>query len=201
MIELPRIDGGFSCIVADPPWHFKTFNDDLVGDRDVRNHYETMPLAEIAAMPVRDIAAADAHLFLWVTGPCLRQAFDVLDGWGFAYSGIAFTWFKLRRWHDTAQISLLPIEAADLAVMMGYTTRKNTEIVLLGRRGSPQRLAADVREVIFEPAREHSRKPDEFFARVERYCPGPRLELFGRQSRSGWAAWGDQATKFDEAAA
>jgi N6-adenosine-specific RNA methylase IME4 len=67
----------------------------------------------------------------------------------------------------------------------------------LGRRGRPERLAKDVFEIILAPRREHSRKPDEVYRRIERYCAGPRLELFARESRPGWTAWGNETTRFD----
>jgi hypothetical protein len=78
------------------------------------------------------------------------------------------------------------------------TTRKNAEDVLLFRRGRPERLSRNTHELIVSPVREHSRKPDVFFERVEAYARGPYLELFARQSRPGWATWGDERTKFDE---
>jgi hypothetical protein len=77
------------------------------------------------------------------------------------------------------------------------TTRKNAEYVVLCRRGSPKRLAADVFEIIVAPRRESGRKPDEIYSRIERYSAGPRLDLFGRESRNGWCVWGDESTKFD----
>jgi N6-adenosine-specific RNA methylase IME4 len=82
---------------------------------------------------------------------------------------------------------------------MGFTTRKNAEDCLLFRTGMPQRLARDVFEVIVSPIREHSRKPDEAIVRIERFCPGPRVELFARESRDGWDAWGDEIGMFNEA--
>ena len=75
---------------------------------------------------------------------------------------------------------------------MGHTTRQNAEYVVLGRRGKPRRLRKDVHQLIIQPRREHSRKPDELYARVERYCTGPYLELFARQRRPGWTAWGNE---------
>jgi N6-adenosine-specific RNA methylase IME4 len=83
---------------------------------------------------------------------------------------------------------------------MGFTTRKNAEDCLLFRTGRPQRLARDVPEVIISPVREHSRKPEEAFARIERFCPGPRVELFAREHREGWDAWGEEAGLFNDPA-
>jgi N6-adenosine-specific RNA methylase IME4 len=197
MTSLPT--GPFGCILADPPWYFRT-RTGAISNRDPRQHYDVMCLDDLCALPVREVAAADAHLFMWVTGPCLPQAFKVMEAWGFKYSGVAFTWIKLKRSHNAAQLRMLPTAESDLFVGLGFTTRKNAEFCLLARRGGAKRNAKDVREVILAPIREHSRKPDEAHARIERYCDGPRLELFARQARPGWSAWGNETSKFSEAA-
>lgn len=197
MIDLPTTDGGWRCITADPPWYFRN-RTGAVSDRDPRRHYSVMTLDEIQAMPVKEVAARDAHLFLWVTGPCLRQAFDVFDAWGFRYSGVAFTWVKLKKSHNPHQLRVLPSAESDLHVGLGFTTRKNAEFCLLGRRGSAKRVAKNVREIIMSPVRAHSRKPEEFFPRVEAYCDGPYLELFSRCDRPGWQAWGNETGKFND---
>lgn len=193
--------GHYGCIAADPPWHFKARTalqvDNPGSRRDVERHYPVLGVDDIKALPVRDLAAKDAHLFLWTTGPCLRQSFEVIEAWGFRYSAIAFTWIKLKRSHNAYQLRVLPLAEADLHVGLGLTTRKNAEFCLLARRGSARRIAKNVREVILAPVREHSRKPDEAFDRMERYCAGPYLELFARQSRPGWDAFGNQVGKFD----
>jgi len=197
-LGLPR--GHFRAVFADPPWHFrartalKTRN--WTSARDAEKHYKVLGIDDICALPVGSLAAKDAHLFLCATGPCLRQAFDVMEAWGFRYSAVAFTWIKLKRSFDAMQLRILPTAESDLHVGLGLTTRKNAEFVLLGRRGNAHRNAKNVREVILSPVREHSRKPDEMFARVERYCDGPYLELFARQARAGWTAWGDEVGKF-----
>ena len=108
-------------------------------------------------------------------------------------TAIGFTWVKLNR-----NAPELFIQRSDLVVGPGLTTRKNAEFVILGRRGCPKRLAMDVHEVILAPIREHSRKPAEAYSRIERYCAGPRLELFARELRPGWTTWGDEATRFDQ---
>lgn len=194
----------FKAIVADPPWHFRARTALQVGNwtsrRDAEKHYAVMGLEEIAAMPVRDIAAKDAHLFIWTTGPCLRQTFEVIEAWGFRYSAVAFTWIKLKRSHDEFQLRVLPTAESDLHVGLGLTTRKNAEFCLLARRGNARRNAKDVREIILSPVREHSRKPDAAYDRVRRYCDGPYLELFARTERPGWSAWGNETTKFQVAA-
>lgn len=197
----------FAAIMADPPWHFRARTALQVGNwtsrRDAEKHYPVMGVEDIAALPVREIAAPDAHLFLWTTGPCLRQAFEVIEAWGFRYSAVAFTWIKLKRSMGAGQLSLVSTGDLDalLHVGLGLTTRKNAEFCLLARRGNARREAKDVREIILAPVREHSRKPDEAYRRVERYCAGPYLEIFSRERRPGWEAWGNEVGKFDTGAA
>lgn len=200
--DLPR--GHYRCILADPPWHFRARTALQVGNwtsrRDAEKHYAVMGVDDIAAMPVKDIAHKDAHLFIWTTGPCLRQTFEVMEAWGFRYSAVAFTWVKLKRSFDARQLRMLPTLESDLHVGLGLTTRKNAEFCLLGRRGNARRNAKDVREIIMSPVREHSRKPDEARVRIERYCDGPRLELFARSRRENWTCWGNETSKFEVAA-
>jgi N6-adenosine-specific RNA methylase IME4 len=159
-----------------------------------------MGLDDIKALPVKELAHRDAHLFIWTTGPCLRQTFEVIEAWGFRYSAVAFTWIKLKRSHNALQLRVLPMAESDLHVGLGLTTRKNAEFCLLARRGGAKRIAKNVREVIMSPVREHSRKPDEAYARVQRYCDGPYLELFSREGRPGFEAWGNETGKFGEEA-
>lgn len=196
-ILLPQ--GPFACIAADPPWYFRA-RTTVVSNRDPQRHYPVMGLDAICALPVREIAAKDAHLFLWVTGPCLPQAFKVIEAWGFRYSGVAFTWIKLKKNHNPAQLHVLPTAESDLFCGLGFTTRKNAEFCLLARRGNAKRIAKNIREVILSPVRAHSQKPDEFFHRAEAYCEGPRVELFSRCDRPNWSHWGNQTGKFEAAA-
>lgn len=198
LLEMPR--GPFKCILADPPWHFRARTalqmTNWTSRRDAEKHYRVMGVDDIKALPVRSVAGPDCHLFLWTTGPCLRQVFDVIEAWGFRYSAVAFTWVKLKRTFDAAQLRFVPTAESDLHVGLGLTTRKNAEFCLLGRRGNCKRNAKDVREIIMAPVREHSRKPDEVYQRIERYCDGPYLELFARQTRPGWSSWGDETDRF-----
>jgi len=186
----------FSCIVADVPWHFKS-NSKANPGRNPLSHYDCMSLDEIAALPVKQVAADDAWLFFWITGPFLAIGahLPIFKAWGFEPSGMGFVWIKLNP--RAPQMIFMP---QDIATGGGFTTRKNAEFCLIGRRGSPKRLSAGIHEVIIAPRREHSRKPDESIERIERFCIGPRLELFGRQSRDGWTVRGNQATMFDTAA-
>lgn len=159
-------------------------------------HYPTMSVAQVAALPVADLAADHCTLFLWITGPFLAIGahLPVMKAWGFKPSGMGFAWVKLNP--KAATLFVMP---SDIAIGGGFTTRKNAEFCLIGRRGKPPRHSASVHEVIISPRREHSRKPDEYRDRVERYVgPGiPIVELFARESRPGWTTWGNEAQKFD----
>lgn len=189
----------FGVILADCPWHFKSYaaSTNPKTDRHVERHYRTMTPAEIKSLPVQDYCAkSGCHLFLWTTGPTLPQALDTMKAWGFKYSGMGFVWVKLKASHNPHQLRFTPTASGDFHVGLGFTTRKNVEFCLLGRRGNCRRNAKDIRELIIAPRREHSRKPDETRERIERYTDGPYLELFGRSSRPGWTILGDEVDKF-----
>ena len=184
--------GHYRVIAVDPPWNFKS-NSKAKPGRNARRHYATMSLAELAAMPVGDLAAPDCAMFLWITGPLLAIGahLPLMKAWGFKPSGMGFVWIKLNP--HAASLFMLK---SDLAMGGGFTTRKGAEFVLIGKRGRSVRRDAGVHEVIIEPRREHSRKPEAFFDRVERYSTGPYLELFARAPRKGWTVWGNETGKF-----
>lgn len=181
----------FRAISADPPWSFSG------GTKSRPQHYTRMTDRELARLPVEDLAHPEGcWLFLWITSPKLPVAFRLAEAWGFRYSARAFVWIKTER---AAAEPLIVFPQDGLHTGTGYTTRKNAEDCLLFRRGAPQRLAADIHEVILSPIREHSRKPDAAYDRIRRFCPGPHLELFSRESRTGWEVFGNEAGKFDAA--
>ena len=191
----------FRAILADPPWRFRTWNNATAvkargyGDASAGAHYNTMPIEDIRALPVGDLATADCALFLWITWPNLLDALAVIQAWGFEFKTAAFVWTKAH----AGQLEMFEQSIPD-QMGMGYWTRANTEPCLLATRGKPVRVNADVRQAIIEPRREHSRKPDCIHGRIERLVAGPYLELFARRRRTGWEAWGDEVGKFDEAA-
>lgn len=197
--------GHYKALVVDPPWHFRARTalqmSNWTSRRDAERHYAVMGIDDIKALPVRDLAAPDAHLFIWTTGPMLEKTFDVIKAWGFRYSAVAFTWVKLKRSHNPHQLRVTPLIGGDLHVGLGLTTRKNAEFCLLARRGNAHRNAKNVREIILSPVRQHSRKPDEAYERVRAYCDGPYLDLFSREARAGFDAWGNEAGKFSAEAA
>ena len=193
MTPLPTVPGGFKAIVADPPWHYEVWAEG--SSRTASSKYNVMPTAEIAAIPVADIAADDCALFMWVTWPKLFDSLEVIKGWNFTYKTCGFCWIKA----DARQQEMFRNDI-DPFVGMGYWTRANSEACLLATRGKPKRLNADVRQGIIEPRREHSRKPDCIYERIERLVEGPYLELFARNTRPGWTSWGNEVGKYGEVA-
>lgn len=177
----------FGVIGCDPPWHFKSG----VNARHALAHYPTMKMADIRALPVRELAAPDCALFLWTSAPFLDQSIGVMKAWGFRYVSIAFTWLKLQKRHRDALFL-----DKDVFIAMGHTSRKSTEICLLGKRGSPNRLSRSVHEVIIAARREHSRKPEAFYDRAVALYSGPAIDVFSRQARDGWFQFGNEANKF-----
>jgi N6-adenosine-specific RNA methylase IME4 len=165
-------------IAADPPWPFETFSERA--RCGVWEHYETMTLEEIKALPVRQLAAEHCAVFMWATWPHMAVWAPVLEAWGVAYSGLAFDWIKLNP------------GGKGLHWGNGYGTRSNPEPCLLAKIGKPLRLDEGVHSVIMAPVARHSEKPDEAYARMERLYPGPRLELFARRPRARWTTWGNE---------
>lgn len=181
-IEAPG--GGFGAILADPPWAFKTWSGKTgTPHRTANDHYATVHHTDIARLPVRQIAARDCALFMWVVDSHIVEAIELAAAWGFAFKTRAFVWLKTTK-TGTPKIG------------MGYWTRKQTEECLLFTRGKPRRLGKGVRQLITAPRREHSRKPDEIYDRIQALVAGPYLELFARQRWPGWSAFGNEVDRF-----
>lgn len=188
LLQTPRPVGGFRCILADPPWGFLTrTRGHQTPHRTKGDHYVTMPLEDLLRLPVAALAAKDCALIMWVVDSHFPQALELGARWGFEFkTGKILTWLKTTDDGERTRMG------------MGYWTRKESETAFLFTRGSPRRLSGGVREVIQAPRREHSRKPDEQYERIEALVPGPRLELFARQARSGWTAWGNEVGRFED---
>lgn len=176
----PLPEGRFGAILADPPWSFRTYGKKDVAPARGAQPYDVMSLADIKALPVADVAAKDCLLFMWSVSHLQAAAIEVAAAWGFRPVSIAFVWDKGR-------------------MGMGYWTRQEVEVCHLFKRGKPRRLSRGVRSVIRARRREHSRKPDEQYGRIEKLVGGPYLELFARQAWAGWSAWGNQVGKFEAA--
>jgi N6-adenosine-specific RNA methylase IME4 len=171
----------YGAILADPPWAFKTWSGTTgTPHRTANDHYRTTGTGDLKDIPVADWATDDCALFMWVVDSHFEDAFELGRAWGFGFKTVAFVWVKQT-------VNGLP------KIGMGYWTRKQTEQCLLFTRGAPKRIGKGVRQLIEAPRREHSRKPDEQYERIEALVGGPYLEMFARRSRPGWDAWGDQA--------
>ena len=197
---LPR--GHYGVVLADPPWLFNNLwggrpkkTEAGYPSRAVENHYHLLTDDDLCGLPVGDLCSEDCVLFLWTCWPVLQRSLRIIEAWSFRYKTCAFAWMKAH----ARQLELLR-DDIDPFVGLGYWTRANSEVCLLATRGSPKRLNADVRQGIIEPRREHSRKPDCVYGRIERLVAGPYLELFARTTRPGWDSWGNEVGKFTEVA-
>jgi N6-adenosine-specific RNA methylase IME4 len=179
----------FPVIYADPPWEFKVYSG-KGKQRSAERHYDTASLEAIKALPIASLAADNCALFMWGVWPELPGALEVIKAWGFEYKTAAFVWFK--------EVSA---ENSDFATGMGYWTRANTEPCFLATRGAPERVNKDVHQIIRAPVGEHSVKPEETRARIERLITGPYLELFARRPVAGWTVWGNEVDVADTAEA
>jgi N6-adenosine-specific RNA methylase IME4 len=187
----------YSILLADPPWHYQSrcqHSDTRFGG-GVHAHYPTMPTSAICGLrwgdtPIGALAAPDAALFLWVTGPHLASGLEVARAWGFEVKTIGFTWVKTTK------------NDPDKAFFGGgYYTKANAELCLLGIRGRMEPLVNDVAQVILAPHPRdpetgkiiHSRKPPDAHERIVRlFGDLPRLELFARVAVPGWDVLGNQ---------
>ena len=170
----------YSIIYSDCPWEYRVWSKKGQG-RSAESHYPTMSIEAIRALPVSEIAAPYCALFLWITFPTLREAFTVIDAWGYTYKTVAFTWVKQNQ------------KALSLFWGTGHWTRANAEIYLLATKGSPKRVSANVHQVVMSPIERHSKKPDEVRDRIMALMGDlPRIELFARQKTPGWDVWGNE---------
>jgi N6-adenosine-specific RNA methylase IME4 len=197
-MDLRAVPGGpFPVVYADPAWQFETWSD-AGKDRAPDQHYETMDIDALMRLPVADIVADDAALFLWVYQPMLREAMDLIGAWGFRLITVAFVWVKIK---GPEGQGFLFLDQGAARKGLGYHTRAGTEQVWLATRGKGyERLSKSEPQTVFAAVREHSRKPDEIRTSIERLVGDvPKIELFARTQASGWAAWGNEITKFEAA--
>ena len=173
----------FGTILADPPWQFANKTGKIAPEHRRLSRYGTMMLAEIAALPVEQLAAPTAHLYLWCPNALLPDGLAVMQAWGFSYKS-NIVWHKVRK------------DGGSDGRGVGFYFRNVTELILFGVRGRNARTLAPGRRqvnLLATRKREHSRKPDEQYEIIEACSPAPYLELFARGIRKGWVTWGDQA--------
>ena len=179
---LPTIEGGFQTVLADPPWRFANRTGKVAPEHRRLGRYGTMGLEEIRALPVGDVTASNAHLYLWVPNALLPDGLAVMEAWGFRYVS-NIIWAKRRK------------DGGPDGRGVGFYFRNVIEPILFGVKGSMRTLAParSTVNMIETRKREHSRKPDEQYDLIEACSPGPYLELFARYARGGWSAWGNEA--------
>lgn len=158
----------YRTILADPPWDISQNR----GGRGVDRHYPLMQFDRIAELPVTQLAATDAHLWLWTTNASMPDALELFRAWDFTFRSV-LTWIKPR-------------------FGMGQYLRTQTEHVLLGTRGKAPMQFRGQGSWFYAPLQDHSHKPEEQYAIIERCSPGPCLELFARRPRLGWHVWGNE---------
>ena len=171
--ELVSSGARFSTIYADPPWEYAN----TAARGAAENHYQTLSLEKLCSLPIKELAATDCHLHLWVTNPLLPIAFEVIDAWGFSYRS-CFVWVKPQ-------------------MGMGNYWRVSHEFLLFAIRGRLPFLNNAQRSWALIKRRRHSEKPYAVREIIERVSPGPYLELFGRRElpNSEWTVFGNQVER------
>ncbi len=166
-------DRRYPVIYADPAWPYDFFST----TKTPNLHYPTMTVEEICALPVSEIATPDAILFIWCPNSHLAKCLEVITAWGFTYK-TNIAWVKDRQG-------------------LGYWVRNRHELLLIATRGNMLTPKSNARppSVLNAPAGRHSEKPVEAWEMIEHMYPDfPKIELFARSRRSGWDAWGNEAS-------
>ena len=173
--ELPK--GKYNIIYADPAWCYYAG-----GYKNQSQHYDSMSIEEICNLPVKDLAAENCILFLWITFPILPEVFKVIESWGFTYSTCGFVWIKSKQ------------DKTGFAFGLGNWTRANAELCLIATKGRIERKDAGISQIIYEPKGEHSEKPAIIREKIIQLVGDlPRIELFARgELPKGWIGWGSE---------
>jgi len=160
----------YRTIVADPPWEYE--RGDIRGA--AKGHYEVMPIDKVAALPIRELAGEEAHLYLWVTNPHLPLVWPIVEAWGFQYKTL-LTWCKPQ-------------------MGTGFYFRSATEHIIFATRGNLPLRDRGIPNWFEAERTKHSEKPNAFYEIVERASHPPYLELFARRERQGWTTWGAEVS-------
>lgn len=183
----------YSTVLADPPWPYQGQGPVGNGGRGsqegraktiiqvgLKDHYPTMSIDALKALPIKERVEGKAHLYLWTTNSFMVDAFEIARAWGFDPKTI-LTWGKTHK-NDPTRASM----------KTGYYYRSATEHIVFATRGN-LRLTGPCRPTLFlHPRAPHSVKPDFFYDVIEEQSPGPFLELFARRLRPGWDQWGNE---------
>ena len=177
----------YKIIYADPPWHYgsKSAVNNSVGNdiKPLSEHYNTMSLSDLKAMPIKKIIDKDCACFMWVTDSHLDEAIQILKAWGFQYKTIAFNWIKTT-------------SKGNFCKNVAPWTMKSSEVCLLGTRGAMTKYKKinNIESLVIAERTKHSKKPSEVRKRIELlFGYLPRLEMFARSSAEGWDVFGNEA--------
>ncbi len=196
--------GPFSTIVADPPWDYSRklssggtsgyspVHPSRGGSRGAANHYQTLTLEQLQALPVQSVAASRSHLYLWTTSTFVVEAHVLAESWGFSPK-VLVPWIKTKKNSRSKVLDAGGDLYAGVRMGMGLYIRHCAEFILFCVRGKAQTSRNDVLGVLFAPQGRHSEKPFEAYELIDRLSPSPKLELFARGPRDGYEVWGDQA--------
>ena len=170
MAEIEFPDKKYKVIYADPPW-----NESGAGKikRGADKHYSLMKTQDIKNLPVSNLADEQCWLFLWVTNNFLKDGLDVMESWGFTY--------------------ITNLVWAKNTIGLGYYFRGQHEICLFGKKGQIKPLSRSESTLVVAKKQKHSKKPEEFYKKIESVSLEPRIELFARSKRDGWDVWGNEA--------
>jgi len=184
MSELPNKK--YNIIYADPPWHYgskSAVNNTNGSDiKPLSDHYNTMSLTELKALPINNITKDDAVCFMWSTDSHIDEALEIYKAWGFKYKTIAFNWVKTT-------------SKGNYCKNVAPWTMKSSEICLLGIKGAMTKYkqANNIESLVIAERTKHSKKPQEVRNRIELlFGDLPRIELFARQTSPGWDVWGNE---------
>lgn len=180
-VDIYNTQNKYDVIYADPPWTFKTYSQKGKEKKSAECHYPCMKKEDIQNLPIKNLSNKDCILLLWVTFPCLEEGLELIKKWGFTYKTCGFNWIKKNK------------KSESLFWGLGYWTRANSELCLLATKGNPKRLSKSVHQVIMSPIEEHSKKPDITRSKIKELCGEVSyIELFARQSVTGWDCWGNE---------
>lgn len=181
---IPFPNKKYNIIYADPPWFYNQRANTGKFRGGCWNHYKPMKNKDILNLPVEHLTNNNCALFLWVTMPNIEVGFEVLKTWGFEYKTVGFTWLKTNPKSGTPFFGV------------GYYTKSNAELCLLGVKGKMKPISNKVSSAIISPREQHSKKPDIVRDRiVELFGDLPRIELFARQEVDGWDCWGNEVSR------
>jgi N6-adenosine-specific RNA methylase IME4 len=181
----------YNIIYADPAWKMGY----VIGGKYAgtvkggeKLPYQTMSDDEIMALPIKNIVADNAFLFMWVTDCKLEVSFQVMRAWGFEFNSIGFYWNKTCKGKNTVN---------EVRTTLTPYTRRSGEYCLLGLRGKTKHMVINHKVLQYLPyaseTRQHSVKPPETRDRIVQMLGDlPRLELFARQEVNGWDCWGNE---------